>query len=389
MRIIHAISILLPLVGGTSIAVVGKAWAEAALGHEVTIHTTDHSTLRDAIPESGPVGQGHLRIVVHSHIPPGSLTRHASIGLWRALAAEIPKADVVHLHSLYMFHDWAVWRECRRAGVSYILQPHGSLDPFIFRHHRWRKVLIEKLFQDRVTRDAALIYLTSDAERDLAKPYIFGRPSVVIALGTDEVVDLLSPTAFRQRHPEIGDRRIVLFLGRINFKKGFEILIPAFAAALRRNPDLHLVVAGPDGGHLKEALKLISANAVSDHTTLTGHLDRSGVVEAYAAADLFVLPSHSENFGIAAAEAMSAGVPCILSDKVQIAELAAQHNACWIVPLAVSDWTEAILHALSSADETREMRQSAKQWAMSEYSWPARAERLITLYAGLSATRSA
>jgi glycosyltransferase involved in cell wall biosynthesis len=386
MRIIHVISTLSPLAGGTSVACVGTAKAVAALGHEVTIHTTDHGMAPHALPAFETVGKGELRIVVHRHVPPGSLFRHASIGMWRALASEIPQSDVVRLHSLYMFHDWVVWRECRRAGIPYILQPHGALDPFIFRHHRWRKAIIEQLIQNRVTRDAALVYFTSEGERRLAQPHIFGRPSIAIPLGIDldEVTNLPPATVFRQHHPEIGDRRIVLSLGRINFKKGFEILIPAFAAALKQDPDLHLVIAGPHEAWAARLHMLVRAWAISDHVTFTGLLDRCSVMEAYAAADLFVMPSHTENFGIAAAEAISAGVPSILSDNVQIARLAVQHNACWMVPLVISEWTDAILHALSSPDEARNVGEAGKQWSKRAFAWPEKAQQLVRLYEGLA-----
>lgn len=382
MKIVHAISTLNTQSGGPSVAVLAMARTIAALGHDIVIHATDLGLARDAVPQSGDVGAGRLQIHIHRHGPFPSLTRNASIGLWKGLARDIPSADVVHLHSLYMFHDWATWRECRKANVPYILQPHGSLDPFMYRHHRARKAVAEILFQNRVTRDATLIHYTSEMERDLAKPYVYGRPAAVAPNGVmlDSFKSLPSPALFRAKYPEIGQRKIVLFLGRLYFKKGLDIVIPAIAEAVRQREDLHLVLAGHDSGFEAKARALTRKHGLERHTTFTGHLELDAMLEALAAADLFVLPSRSENFGIAAAEAMAAGVPSILSDKVHIAAAAAAQGACRIAPLVVSSWTEAILDLLSRPDNAKAMAVRAREYAHSTYSWQSVANDLLEMY---------
>jgi len=381
MRILHAIGTLSPFAGGPSVVVVPMARAVAALGHDVSVHAADHR-YRGLPAGDVAVGKGRLRVAVHRHHPPAALTRHASLDLWRSLAREIPAADVVHLHSLYMFHDWVVWRECRRAGVPYILQPHGALDPFLFRHHRWRKAAAEWLFQNCVTRDATLINFTSEVERELAQPYVFGRPGTVVPVGVDleRSAVLPPPGKLRERYPEIGNRKIVLFLGRLNFKKGLEILVPAFADACKRRSDLHLVIAGPDGGFEKRTRALVLQHGIADHTTFTGYLELQACLEAYAAADAFVLPSRTENFAISAAEAMAAGVPCLLSKEVQIAPAAAQAGACRLIPLDIAAWSEGILDLLSSPDAARAMGKQAAEYVRKTYSWNVIAEQLVAMY---------
>jgi glycosyltransferase involved in cell wall biosynthesis len=385
LRILHVISTLAPAAGGPPVAVLAMARTVAALGHDVAVHAADHAMSKELVRALISKSEGSLSMVVHRHLPPAGLTRHASLGLWRALSEEIPQADIVHLHSLYGFHDWAVWRLCRRAGVPYLLQPHGTLDPFIIRHHRRRKRILDLMFQDEVTRDARSILYTSETERDLAEPYVFGRPGVVIPLGVDlERYAALPPAAdFRARHPEIGNRRIVLFLGRLNFKKGIELLIPAFAEALSRCDDLHLVFAGGDGGFGATARAMVKLHRLGDRTTFTGHLDAAEVAEAFAAASLFVLPSRTENFAIAAAEAMAAGVPSILSDQVQIAAAAARQGACRVALLAVPDWTNAMLELLEAPDAAAAMGRRARSYAQANFAWPRIAEQLVERYRDL------
>lgn len=379
MKILHAISTLSPETGGPAAAVMGMAKAVAALGHDVAIHATDYRTSPASASVEESIGPGRVRVFIHRHWPASSLTLQASYALWRALREEIPRADVVHLHSLYLFHDWVTWRECRRAAVPYILRPHGSLDPFMYERHRWRKAVVERLFQDRVTRDAALIHYTSETELDRAQPFVFGRRGVVVPLGIDigRFERMSSPARFRTRHPELRDRRIVLFLGRLSFKKGLELLIPAFAAAVARQPDLHLVLAGPADDYEPRVRALIRQHGLSHRATLTGTLSPSEVVEAYAAADVFVLPSRNENFGIAAAEAMAAGVPSILSDEVQIAEQAAREGACRVVSLDISAWTNAILEVLVKGDE---MAARARAHVACHYSWESVGRQLVGIY---------
>jgi glycosyltransferase involved in cell wall biosynthesis len=382
MRILHVISTLSPTAGGPSNAVLAMAQAVAALGHDVAIHATDFGTEGDFLRDIQAPQDNGVRIVLHRHLPPASLTRHASFGLWRTLANEIPHVDVVHLHSLYMFHDWVVGRECRRAAIPYILRPHGSLDPFIYHHHRLPKALAGWAFQDRVTKNATLIHFTTDMERDLAQPYVFGRPGVVIPLGVnrEHFAPLPESAPFRARYPEIGDRRIVLFLSRLNFKKGLEILIPAFADAAARRDDLHLVLAGPDGGFETRARQMVIEMGLTQRSTFTGHLRADQVREALAAAAIFVLPSRTENFGLAAAEALAGGVPSILSEEVQIAPAAARAAACRTAPLSRAAWTQAMIDLLAAPQEARAMGERARRYALETFSWPQIGVELVEAY---------
>ena len=327
-------------------------------------------------------GDGRVQTFVHRHLPPGALTRHASLGLWQALKEDIPRADVVHLHSLYMFHDWAVWRLCRAASVPYILRPHGTLDPFLHQHHRWRKTLVERAFQNRVTRDATLLHYTSEFERDRARTLSFGRPGVVVPLGIDLAPFRLrlSSQLFRTRYPQIGDRRIVLFMGRLNFKKGLEVLIPAFAAAVTLHPNAVLVLAGPDDGYADHARRLVEGHKINDSVVFTGTLDRQGVLEALAAADLFALPSHTENFAVAAVEAMAAGVPALLSDQVAVAQEAEHHGACRRLPIDKDMWSAALSELLSAPHAAKALGERARVYADSAFGFTHIAENLVDMY---------
>ena len=359
------------------------ARAVAALGHEVTIFTTD----RELAPGEGErlqraAGKASVRIFPQ-HAPRLFAT---SFPLAGALRDAIPAADIVHLHSLYLFHTWVTARLCRRFGVPYLLRPHGTLDPFLWRRHRARKAVLEALFQNRVLREAAAIHYTAEDEQRLATPYAQGTPGVVVPNGLDlEQYAQLPPAGiFRQRHPEIGDRRIVLFLSRLNFKKGLDLLIPAFAQAAKRHPDLHLVLAGPDDGMEAQARAWIAAEGIGTHVTFTGMLGHEAKLAAFRDAAMFVLPSYSENFGLAVVEAMACGVPVAITDRINIWREIENSQAGLVVPPEVGAVARQIETLAGDPEAAAQMGIRGKAAAAEKFSWARIARDLETVYRSLA-----
>jgi glycosyltransferase involved in cell wall biosynthesis len=363
------------------------ARAVARRGHEVTICATD----RELAPGEGErLKSAAARDRVALRIFPQQAPRllATSWPLARALDEAVPRADVVHLHSLYLFHVWATARACRRHGVPYLLRPHGTLDPFLWKRHRLRKWLIERAFQDRVIRRAAALHYTAAEELELAKPYVHGTPGVVIPNGLDlaEYADLPPPGGIRKSHPEIGDRRIVLFLGRLNFKKGLDLLVPAFAEACGAVDDLHLVIAGPDDGMGRRTETLVAAARVGDRVTILGMLDHARKLAAFRDAAMFVLPSYSENFGIAVVEAMACGLPVAISDKVNIWREVEEAGAGLVAPATVGAVAQQIIRLARDPDAAG-MGARGRRLVEQRYAWDKIAQDLESVYRSLAATR--
>ncbi len=387
MRILHVIGDLAPESGGPAKACVEMARAVARRGHEVAIATTDFSPAKGrcappVAPEAG--------LTLHLHpvgFPRKWLT---SWPLRRALPALISRAEIVHLHSLYLFHSWAAGTLCRRLGVPYIVRPHGTLDPVIHRRHRWRKRLMELSFQDRVLRDAAAMHYTSAEERRLAEPYALGAPGVVIPLGLDlaDYADLPPPGSFRRRHPEAGERSILLFLSRLNFKKGLDVLIEASALAAAAGIDFHLVIAGPDGGMEGAARRWVAGAGLAGRTSFTGMLTGAEKLAAFRDAALFVLPSSSENFGIAVVEAMACGTPVLVSDRVNIWREIVEDGAGLAEPPVARSFASAIIQLLRDQPLRLAMGRAAKASVERRYQWGAIAADLERLYEQLAQGRT-
>lgn len=361
------------------------ARAVATLGHEVSIYTTDRDMNADERRRlvSGSVDGVELH-VFPQHAP---TVVAASIPLARALADAVPRADVVHLHSLYLFHTWFTARLCRRLGVPYLLRPHGTLDPFLWRRHRARKAVLEALFQNRVLREAAAIHYTAEEEMRLAAPYAQGAPGVVVPNGLDlDQYAVLPPRCtFRRQHPEIGNRRIVLFLSRLNFKKGLDVLIPGFARAAHRHDDLHLVIAGPDDGQLAAAEGQVASEGVGGRVTFVGMLDHAAKLACFRDAAMFVLPSYSENFGIAIVEAMACGVPVAISDRVNIWREIEAAGAGLVAPPAAGDVAAQIERLAADPAAAAAMGERGRALVAEKFAWSKIARDLEAVYRSLAA----
>ena len=156
----------------------------ASLGHAVSIYTTNQdgpSELR--VPTDQPVFKDGVEV---RYFP----IQHPrfwifSIPLARAFHNVIPEFDIVHIHSLYVFHDIVAAHYCRKYNVPYLIRPHGTLDPFIYRRHRLRKSIMELLFERKNIQYAAAIHFTTEEEKKLAAPYISRTPGIVVPLGID------------------------------------------------------------------------------------------------------------------------------------------------------------------------------------------------------------
>jgi glycosyltransferase involved in cell wall biosynthesis len=365
------------------------ARAVARRGHAVSVYTTDREMDDAERPaDSAPFARDGVTIRCFPQHTPRVIG--ASLPLMRALPQAIASADLVHLHSLYLFHVWATARECRRQDVPYLLRPHGTLDPFLWRRHRARKQVMEWLFQDRVIREAAAIHYTAEEEMRLAKPHVGDARAVVVPNGLDlaDYRDLPPPGALRAKLPSVGTRRIVLFLSRLNFKKGLDVLIPGFAASLARAGDLHLVIAGPDDGELEATRALARAAGIADQVSFTGMLGHADKLAAFADSFMFVLPSYSENFGIAIVEAMACGLPVAISDRVNIWREIVDAGAGLAGPPTAEEVTRQIVTLAGDHARARTMGERGRALVERRFDWARVAEELESVYRSLAKPRT-
>ena len=313
VRVLHVVADLDRRKGGATTACLGLATTMSKRGHTVRIVTTDrgfsegeHERTRgvaiEALPGSWPAFFG------------------TSWPLYRRLREAIAEVDVVHLHSLYLFHDWAASRLCRRFDKPYIVEPHGTLDPYIYRRHRWRKAAIEVMFQNAALERAAGLHYTAREEWELARPHARTARGSIIPIGIDlAAYEHLPPReALNERYPMINRRKVILFLGRLSFKKGLDVAVSAFADVARDRDDLFLIIAGPDDGVRSGIERRIKALGMADRSLFTGMVQGTEKNMILAGSSVFLLPSQSENFGITVVEAAACGIPVVISDRVNV-----------------------------------------------------------------------
>jgi glycosyltransferase involved in cell wall biosynthesis len=236
--------------------------------------------------------------------------------------------NVVLVHGIWQYSSFGVWRGLRGTSTPYFVFPHGMLDPWFKKTYplkHLKKLLYWPWGEYRVLRDAAAVLFTSEEERRVARESfsLYHRRERVVNYGTAPPNSDLSVARakFFEQFPSLREKRIFLFLGRLHEKKGADLLIRAFVEVLRSQPgggSLHLVMAGPSSDQdYEEHLKSIAASAHAA-ITFTGMLSGDLKWGAFHAAEVFVLPSHQENFGIAVAEALACATPVLLSNKVNI-----------------------------------------------------------------------
>ena len=327
LRILHIIPTIGPRYGGAAVACIELCRALAEKGAEVVVYTTDIDRPEGWIDSSEePLLIEGVQYFFFKTIGPEYYW--FSLGLFRALKREIPTFDVVHIHSLYRVHLPLAVYFCRKYDVPFVLKPHGSLDPYLFGRRRWRKWPHELMFERRAFAHAAAVHFTSKEEQllatttsvfDDALPYqrVVVPSGVVIPEGLR--ANDKKATDFFERFPECSGKDIVLFLSRINFKKGLDILVKAFGIVAAKKENAHLVIVGPDNeGYARRVKKWLEEEGVLQRTTFTGMLLGGDKQAAFNAATVFVLPSYTENFGIAILEASSAELPVVISNKVNI-----------------------------------------------------------------------
>ena len=314
MRILHIVGSIDPAAGGPTEAIrMLVRYAPAGFSAElVTLNDPAEPFLKD------------LPFPVHAL--GGAQRRWYSPRLLPWLRAHRHRFDGVIVHGLWEYTGLAA-RLAFAGKLPYLVFAHGMLDPYFKRNfpRKHEKKWIYWLGAEYwVLRSAYRVLFTTALERDLAAQSFFLHRwrSMVVPLGTEPPPapreQLLR--AFAERCPELTGKRFLLFLGRIHPKKGCDLLVRAFAELAAQHPRLHLVMAGPDPTGWQQSLEAeLTSPGLADRVHWPGMLRGEAKWGAFAAADAFILPSHQENFGIAAVEALASGKAILLAEPVNIA----------------------------------------------------------------------
>ena len=273
------------------------------------------------------------------------------------LKANAARFDAVLVDGLWQYAGFGTWRALARTRLPYFVFSHGMLDPWFKRAYplkHLKKWLYWPWAEYRVLRDARAVLFTCEEERLLARRsfWLYRAREAVTAFGTSDVPPDAArlSAAFQSHFPALRDQRMALFLGRIQEKKGCDLLIEAFARVADRDARLHLVMAGPEdpawGPRLRQ---LAQSRGIEARVTWTGMLTGDLKWGAFYASEVFCLPSHQENFGIAVAEALACGRPVLISDKVNIWREIDTDAAGWVETDTIEGTTRALERWLAAS----------------------------------------
>jgi len=387
LRVLQIVPSVSLVYGGPSQMVLGFSEGLARQGAEVTILTTDSNG--DAgqppleVPLDRPVSQNGYSIRYFRCSP---FRRYKfSLGLLRWLAANASTFDIAHIHALFSPVSTAAATVARAQKLPYLLRPLGTLDPADLRKKRRLKQLYAQFLERPNLAGAAAIHFTSQQEAKISERFGVTTTDLILPLGvtpprTDQDAPAESPLPVLDLP---SDRPCILFMSRIDPKKGLDLLIPALEQLLSDAIPFHFILAGsnpqePD--YEKHIHTLIHQSPLNAHTTITGFVTGAVKSTLLQKADLFVLPSYYENFGIAVAEAMVAGLPVLISDQVHIWEDVQQAEAGWVTPCSVTALAQALKQALANPAERQRRGACAQHYATQHYSWDAIAQQTIQAY---------
>jgi glycosyltransferase involved in cell wall biosynthesis len=259
-------------------------------------------------------------------------------------------ADFVSLHSLYSFPVLAGYLLARLHGVPYGLWPHGVLAAVQRRVSARKKRIYDALIARSILNHASVLFFSAAGEREESRSLKLNMPSVIIPDGVDltEFSTLPSRGQFRARFLSGHTGPLVVCIGRLNVKKGLDLLIDAMARVVNRRPDARLAIIGPpDPAAFRErVMNWVRGNQMESSTVVTGAIGPAEKLEALADADVFVSASEVENFGFAVFEAMASRIPVVVSDTLDYAGEIAQADAGFAVPRDPDNFAAAIVHLL-------------------------------------------
>jgi glycosyltransferase involved in cell wall biosynthesis len=378
MKILHVIPSIDPAAGGPVEGLKQLCHVYKLGGHDVEVACLD--SLEQAAQYKFPVAVFALGpgLGLYGFSP--------KAGKW--FKQNIARYDVVFINCIWQYNTLAAYRALVGTSIPYAVFTHGMLDPYFqkrFPLKHIKKLLYWQLFLRVILQHAVTVLFTSEEEKILARrsfPQYRVRETVVpYGIFPPNVNTADASIEFFSRWPELSGKRLAISIGRIHPKKGTDILIEAFAGAMAKDPAWHLVIAGPDQVGIRENLEALATRlGISERITWTGMLMGNAKWGALLSSEVFVLPSHQENFGIVVAEAMFCSLPVIVSNKVNIWREVENFGAGLICEDTVEKTKDCLTQWLSLGDsETAAMRRCSKQCFNELFNYEVTAQKALDI----------
>jgi glycosyltransferase involved in cell wall biosynthesis len=379
LRILHLVNFIGKRSFGIGPIVLGLASSQQARGHNVSICSLDTESEAK-----------ELETLYHLHS--GTIQPFPSVGPSRLacsprmeqhVLAHAAEYDIAHTHGIWTYTSHIVNRWRAKRGGPTIVTPHGSLDSWALKRSRWKKRLALWLYEKKNLESTSCMHALSQREAYSFSAYGIDRPIAIIPNGISQewLLSTGDPTRFGSRFGLNAESRIMLFLGRITPIKGLPMLLHAMEFLRKHLENWRLVIAGVNEfGHQDEVEALVSRLGLNTYVKFIGPLYGQDKRDAFAAAEVFVLPSHSEGAPFVILEALGASVP-VLTTKASPWEELNTHNCGWWTEISIEGISNALREALSkSSEELKLMGINGKKLISEKYTWDKIGIKTIQLY---------
>jgi glycosyltransferase involved in cell wall biosynthesis len=291
----------------------------------------------------------------------------------------IREFDIIHLHQYRTFQNVAVSHYARKYGLPYILQAHGSLETFFSRGHLKR--IFDVVWGHHILRNANRLIAVTPMEVEQYQKLGIREDKIEIvpnAIDSSQFETLPKHGEFKRRYG-LSNEKIILYLGRIASIKGVDLLVRAFVRLLSDINSVRLVIAGPDDGYLGTLKNLISELRIEDKVLFPGAIYGREKLEAYVDAEVYVLPSTYEIFGMTILEACACSTPVIVTDQCGIADII-DGKAGIVVPRDEDKLRSALGYLLTNDKKRQELGEQGRLLVRQQFTWSKVAESMEGIY---------
>jgi glycosyltransferase involved in cell wall biosynthesis len=372
MKVLHVIPAIAACYGGPSKVVIDTCRALRDAGIDADIATTNADENGDLrIPVDVPALVDGVPVYF---FPRQNRWRYKpSWGLTRWLRDNVTRYDLLHIHALFSYSTVVAARYARKYNVPYIMLPHGTLSAWPLRKNLMAKKIYLTVIEKKNLKRAAAVHFT--AEDELLTSVAVGRSNFVLPYVVDLAVSGNACVAGRASQPRI------LFLSRIDPKKGLDLLIDALGKLREAGEEFEFVIAGSgDQAYERQVESMIADKNLSSVTKFAGFVEGNSKSSLLKSADIFVLPSYGENFGIAVTEAMAAGLPVIVSDRVNIHDHIRAAQAGVVVAPETQPLQRALWTLLHDSRLRQEMGENGARLVSDKFAASAIAAETLLVY---------